>query len=76
MKSQSLKSQSLKSQFLKHPLQSITRVIANFMVLRPKASTAAPMPTAQQRYSTKAVRYPYLPEGEEARDWLERLYSK
>ncbi len=46
------------------------------MVHRPQPSAQTPDISADQRYSSKADRYPYLPAIEEKRDWLERAYRQ
>ena len=56
-------------------LQRLYKTIATFMVHRPQASAQLPATPPEQRYGAKARLYPYLPKGEEQRDWLDRLYK-
>lgn len=60
---------------LAHSLQRLYKTIAAFMVHRPQASAQSPAGSPEERYGKKARLYPYLPKGEEQRDWLERLYK-
>ena len=72
--SQSNSSYSQGQPTLGQSLQSIYKTVKTFMVLRPQPSTQTFTPLAKDKYSAKAGLYPYLLEGEEQRDWLDRLY--
>ena len=66
--------QTANQQTLGQSLQKLCKAALNFMVLRPQASSQLPTIPPEQRYSAKASLYPYLPTGEEERDWLDRIY--
>lgn len=72
--SQSNSSYSQGQPTLGQSLQSVYKAVKRFMVLRPQSSTQAFIPLAKDKYGAKAGLYPYLPNGEEQRDWLDRLY--
>lgn len=55
-------------------LQSIYKAVKTFMVLCPQPSVQAFTLLAKDKYAAKAGLHPYLPKGEEQRDWLDRLY--
>ncbi|PZO11840.1 MAG: hypothetical protein DCF25_18705 [Leptolyngbya foveolarum] len=71
---QSNSSHSQRQPTLGQSLQHLYEAVKHFMVQRPQPSAQSPTPSAKDKYGAKAGLYPYLPKGEEQRDWLDRLY--
>lgn len=57
-------------------LRTRCETVAKFMVLPPQSTSQQEIHESTHIYHTKAKVYPYLPVGEEQRDWLEHLYHQ
>lgn len=57
-------------------LRTRCKAVARFMVHPPQSTAQQRMHPSTRIYHTKAKVYPYLPVGEEQRDWLEHLYHQ
>ncbi|MEL7358372.1 MAG: hypothetical protein AAFN40_17645 [Cyanobacteria bacterium J06560_6] len=58
----------------KRSFKNALKAVLRFMVHHPEASARQIHTASKDRYSSKASLYAYLPDGEEQRDWLERIY--